>query len=208
MGMSQLDRKTGHHGSGVASALFTKVQQSVLAVLFGNPSRSFYANEIIGLARSGTGAVQRELARLETAGLVTIARVGNQKHYQANANAPVFDELRALVVKTFGFADVLRAALAPHSRRIRAAFVYGSIAKKQESANSDVDLMVISDSLSYADLFTALEEASSRLGRKISPTLYSPDELARRKKQNNAFVTRVLAQPKIWVIGADRDVAA
>ena len=86
--------------------------------------------------------------------------------------------------------------------------MYGSIAKKQESANSDVDLMVISDSLSYADLFTALEEASSRLGRKISPTLYSPDELARRKKQNNAFVTRVLAQPKIWVIGADRDLAA
>jgi hypothetical protein len=101
--------------SGIADALFSKVQQRVLAVLFENPGRSFCANEVIALAGSGTGAVQRELACLEAAGLVTVTRVGNQKHYQANAAAPVFEELRGLVLKTSGLADVLRGALAPLS---------------------------------------------------------------------------------------------
>ena len=193
---------------GLADALFAKVQQRVLGVLFGNPGRSFYANEMIGLARSGTGAVQRELARLEAAGLVTAIRIGNQKHYQANQASPVFGELRALILKTSGLADVLREALAPLSARIRAAFVYGSVAKGEDTATSDIDLMVISEGLSYPDLFGVLEEASARLGRKIAPTIYSPKELARRVKQDNAFVTRVLEQPKLWLIGGDGDLAA
>jgi predicted nucleotidyltransferase len=170
--------------------------------------RSFYANEVIGLARSGTGAVQRELTRLEGAGLVTVTRVGKQKHYQANTASPVFEELRVLVLKTSGLADVLREALVPLARNVRAAFVYGSIAKGEDTAASDIDLMVISDRLTYADLFEALEEASTRLGRKVSPTIYSAKELARRVKQDNAFVTRVLAQPKVWLIGNESDLAA
>jgi hypothetical protein len=89
------------------------VQQRVFAVLFGNPARSFYANELIGLAGSGTGGVQRELARLEAAGWVTVRRVGKQKHCQANAAAPVFDELRGLVLKSSGLVNVLRNAIAP-----------------------------------------------------------------------------------------------
>ena len=192
----------------MADALFAKVQQRVLGVLFGNPHRTFYANEVIGLARSGTGAVQRELARLEASGLVTVARVGKQKHYRANAGSPVFEELRALVLKTSGLADVLRTALAPVSADIRAAFVYGSIAKGQDTASSDIDLMVVSDRLSYADVFGALEEASARLGRKVAPTIYSSQELSRRVKQDNAFVTRVLAQPKLWLIGDESALAA
>jgi predicted nucleotidyltransferase len=192
----------------LGDALFAKVQQRVLAVLFGNPRRSFYANEVIGLARSGTGAVQRELARLEASGLVTVTRVGKQKHYQANASSPVFEELRALVIKTFALTDVLRAALAPRARSIRAAFVYGSIAKGQDTATSDIDLMVITDRLTYRELFVALEEASARLGRKIAPTIYSSKELSRRVKQDNAFVTRVLAQPKLWLIGDESALAA
>ena len=107
---------------GLADALFAKVQQRVLAVLFGNPQRSFYANEVIGLARSGTGAVQRELARLEASGLVNVTRVGKQKHYQANPRSPLFEELRSLVLKTVGLADVLREALAPVARGIRRGF--------------------------------------------------------------------------------------
>ena len=184
------------------------MQQRVLGVLFGNPRRSFYANEAIALARSGTGAVQRELRRLETSGLVTVTRVGKQKHYQANAGSPVFEELRALVLKTVGLADVLRAALAPVSPDIRAAFVYGSIAKGQDTAASDIDLMVVSDRLTHADLFAALERASEQLGRKVAPTIYSSKELSKRVKQDNAFVTRVLAQPKLWLIGDERDLAA
>jgi predicted nucleotidyltransferase len=208
MKRSRRKSTAGLRRRGLADALFAKVQQRVLGVLFGNPGRSFYANEVIGLARSGTGAVQRELARLEAAGLVTASRIGKQKHYQANQASPIFPELRALVLKTSGLVDVLREALAPTSGLIRAAFVYGSVAKGEDTSASDIDLMVIGAGLTYADLFAALEEASTRLGRKVAPTIYSPKELARRVKQDSGFVTRVLGQPKLWLIGGERDLAA
>ena len=99
-------------------------------------------------------------------------------------------------------------ALAQVSGGIRAAFVYGSIAKGEDTAASDIDLMVVSDRLSYTDLFTVLEEASARLGRKIAPTIYSRKELTKRVKRDNAFVTRVLAQPKLWLIGDESHPAA
>jgi predicted nucleotidyltransferase len=194
--------------SGVADALFSKVQQRVLAVLFANHSRSFYANELIALAGSGSGAVQRELAQLEAAELVTVKRVGNQKHSQANASAPIFEELRGLVLKTSGLVDVLRSALAAVAAQIDAALVFGSVAKGTDTAKSDIDLLVISETLTYAELFAALEPASSRLKRTVNPTLYSRVEIDKRIRDGNAFVKRVLAQPKLWVIGEDRGLAA
>lgn len=209
MGMAK--GKTGEEPSNtlsVADALFTKSRQRVLALIFGNPGRTFYANELIALAGSGSGAVQRELAKLERAGLVVVRRVGNQKHYRANADAPVFAPLRDLILKTSGLADVLRASLASIGGRIRAAFVYGSVAMKRDTAVSDIDLMIISDDLSYADLFTILEDASKRLGRTVNPTIYSRPELARRIRRQNSFVTRVLKQPRIWLIGGTRDLSA
>ena len=184
-----------------ADALFPAVRQRVLAVLFGAPDRSFYANELIALAHSGTGAVQRELASLLAAGLVTVRDQGNQKHYQANAASPVFAELRGLVLKTVGLADVLRAALAPLEDQVAAAFVYGSVARQQDTAASDVDVLIVSDALGYAEVFGALEGAAQTLGRTINPTLYTRAELARRRAQDNAFVTRVLDQPRIWLMG-------
>ena len=187
--------------TSTADALFPAVRQRVLAVLFGSPDRSFYANELIALARSGTGAVQRELASLLAAGLVTVRDQGNQKHYQANAASPVFAELRWLVLKTVGLADVLRAALAPLEDQVAAAFVYGSVARQQDTAASDVDVLIVSDALGYAEVFGALESAAQTLGRTINPTLYTRAELARRRAQDNAFVTRVLDQPRIWLMG-------
>jgi len=189
--------------SGLADALFPKVRQRVLAVLFGRPDQSFYANEVIALAQSGTGAVQRELAALAEAGLLTVSKQGNQKHFQANAAAPVFTELRGLILKTMGLADVLRTALGPLAPQIEAAFVYGSVARQQDTASSDIDLMIVSPSLGYADVYSALESAAATLGRTINPTLYAPSELTRRIAQDNAFVTRVLQQPKIWLIGTE-----
>ena len=189
--------------SGLANALFPKGRQRVLAVLFGNPGRSFYANEVIALAQSGTGSVQRELAALSDAGLLTVKRQGNQKHYKANTDAPVFSELRGLVLKTMGLADVLKAALAGIQTQIDIAFVYGSVARQQDTALSDIDAMVISPTLSYGELFSALEAAATTLGRKVNPTLYTPEEFAKRIKQDNAFVTRVMKQPKIWLVGAE-----
>ena len=193
---------------GLADALLTKVQQRVLAVLFGNPGRSFYANEIIALAESGTGAVQRELAKLTAVGLITMRPQGNQKHYQANALSPVFDELRGLVLKTFGLADIVRTALWPLAPQIRAAFVYGSVAKSQDTATSDVDLMVVSDSLTYADIFSAMEKVSHDLGRTVNPTVYTVQEFDRRVHDGKAFVARVMKQPKLWLIGDERGLAA
>ena len=185
----------------MANALFSKARQRVLAVLFGNPGRSFYANEVIALAQSGTGAVQRELAALSEAGLLTVRRQGNQKHYQANADAPVFTELRGLVLKTMGLADVLRVALAPLAPQITLAFIYGSVAKQQDTAASDIDVMIVGEDLGYADVFGALESAAAMLGRKVNPTLYTPAEIAKRIGNDNVFVTRVQRQPKIWLIG-------
>lgn len=192
----------------MASALFPKVRQRVLAVLFGNPGRSFYANEVIALAQSGTGAVQRELAGLAAAGLLTVKRQGNQTHYQANADAPVFTELRGLVLKTLGLADVLRAALTPLAPQIAQAFVFGSVAKQQDTAASDIDVLIVSEDLGYADVFGALESATDTLGRKVNPSLYTPAEIAKRTSQDNAFVTRVLRQPKIWLIGNEEALNA
>ena len=187
--------------SSLADALFPKVRQRVLGVLFGNAGRSFYANEVIALAQSGTGAVQRELVALAACGVLSATKIGNQRHYQANAASPVFDELRGLVLKTVGLADVLRLALAPLAGQIEAAFVYGSVAKQQDTAQSDVDVLIVSASLSYADVFGALDVATTQLARKVNPTLYTPADLAKRIQNDNAFVTKVLQQPKIWLLG-------
>jgi len=194
--------------SAVADALFSKVQQRVLAVLFGNHSRSFYANELIALAGSGSGAVQRELTQLAAAGLVTVTRIGNQKHYQANRSAPVFQELRGLVLKTSGLVDVLRSALAPLAGQVHLAFVFGSVVKGKDIVTSDIDLLVVSDTLAYRELFAALEPTTNRLRRTVNPTLYSRSEMDSRLRAGNPFVKRVLAQPKLWVIGETHDLAA
>jgi predicted nucleotidyltransferase len=193
--------------SSLADALFSTTQQRVLGLLFGQPERSFYATELIGLAGAGSGAVQRELARLEQSGLVTVRRLGTQKHYQANPESPLFNELSSIARKTVGLAEPLREALAPLASRVIAAFVYGSVAKRRDTAASDIDLMVVSDTLTYADIFGALEPLAAKLGRAINPTVYSRRELARRRKEDNAFVTRVLAQPKVWLIGAEDDLS-
>lgn len=194
---------TSSSTTSIADALFSKVRQRVLAVLFGAPDRSFYTNEVIGLAQSGAGAVQRELADLAAAGLLSVSKQGNQKHFQANPASPVFAELRALVLKTSGLADVLRAALLPLAPQIAVAFVFGSMARQQDTAASDVDLLVVSDTLGYGEVFGALEAASQTLGRSINPALYSAADFQARQLGDNAFINRVMQQPKIWLIGQE-----
>jgi predicted nucleotidyltransferase len=194
--------------ASLADALFSTVQQHVLGLLFGHPERSFYASELIQLVGSGSGAVQREIARLEQSGLVTMRRSGTQKHYQANRKSPLFAELRSIARKTVGLAEPLRAALQPLKPQIATSFVYGSVAKRRDTAASDIDLMVLSDSLTYADVFRVLEPLSTRLGRRVNPSVYSRAEWVKRVKGGNAFATRVLAQPKLWIIGSEHDLPA
>lgn len=191
---------------GLADALFTPVQQRVLGLLFGQPERRFQSAELIRLAASGTGAVHRLLSRLEATGLVTATRVGNQKHYQANTASPVFAELHGLVVKTVGVVEPLRTALAPLARRIRAAFVYGSFAKGGERAGSDVDLLVVSDKLTYADVYEAIQPAELQLARAINPTVLSVSDWRSRRAKKGSFVTKVMAQPRLFVIGTEDDL--
>jgi predicted nucleotidyltransferase len=190
-----------------AEALFTKTQQRVLAVLFGQPHRSFYANEIIELAQSGSGAVQRELARLQASRLVTVQKIGNQKHYQANPDAPIYEELRGIVMKTFGVADVLRNALIPLWPLIEVAFIYGSLAKGTEHAGSDVDLMVVGSLPSNVQLLELLLPTHALLGRVVNPTLYTAAEFSQRVQVGKSFIIRVLEQPKVFVKGNEHDIS-
>lgn len=192
----------------VGDALFGKARQRVLAILFRDPNRTYYANELIRLVDAGTGAVQRELARLEAAGLVVVTRRGKQKHYRANRDSPVFDELRGLLLKTTGMADVVGQALGPLANGIRAAFIFGSVARRRDTAASDIDLMVISDRFGYAEIFAAVESATQLLSRRVNPTVYTPAEFGRRLAEGRGFLKEVLSQPKIWIIGGEHDIAA
>jgi predicted nucleotidyltransferase len=192
----------------IADALFTHTQQRVLSVLFGNTRRSYYASEIIGRAQVGSGSVQRELARLEASGLIVSERIGNQKHYRADERSPVFEALRTLVLRTSGLADVVRDALAPLAPQLLAAFVFGSIAKQEDNASSDIDLLVVSDSLTFAALFGALESAARDLGREINPTVHSRLEIVSLRRKKNSFIERVMEQPKIWIYGNEDVLSA
>lgn len=191
----------GTFSASLADALLTRTQQRVLGLLFGQSHRGFYLNELVRLAAVGSGTVQRELSRLVEAGLVNRQVHGRQVWFQANAGSPIFPELRGLVRKTVGLVDVLRSALVPVADQIEQAFVYGSVAKGTDTAESDIDLMVISATLSYADVYALLTDAETELGRKISPTLYAPADWQQRLHEANAFVTRVRHLPTIPVLG-------
>lgn len=192
--------------AGLADALFSGTQQRVLGLLFGQPGRSFFATELIGLVGAGSGVVQRELRRLAESGLVVVTRVGNQKHYQANRDAPVFEELRGLVAKTVGLVDPLRAALATLGERIRLALVYGSFAKGRETATSDIDVLIVADDLTLEEVYAALAGAEQRLARRVNPTLYTRAEFVRRRKAGNPFLVKVLAGETLPLIGREADV--
>jgi predicted nucleotidyltransferase len=200
-------RATGPKSQSLADALFSKTQQRVLGLLFGQPDRSFFTKEIIRAASGGAGATQRELARLEKSDIVRASRVGNQKHYQANRANPLFKELRAIVLKTFGIAEPLREALKPLSDRIALALVYGSIAKGDDRGGSDIDLLVVARDVTLEQLFSLLAPAEKGLGRRINPTLYTPDEFRRRRRTKNPFLENVMRGKTLPLIGNVNDLA-
>jgi predicted nucleotidyltransferase len=187
--------------------LFSATQQRVLALLYGQPGRSFFATELIGLARSGSGAVQRELTRLVASGLVTVVPVGNQKHYRANSDAPIFNELRGIVLKTVGLDGPLQDAVRPLGSRIQLGLIYGSVAKGEDRASSDIDLLVVSDDLTLEELYGALAPVESRLARPVRPTLYTSSEFRERRNSGNSFLQRVLGGPYRILIGTLDGVA-
>jgi predicted nucleotidyltransferase len=186
--------------SETGSVLFGKAQRAVLALLFGHPDQDFYLSEIMGYAGTGASQVQKELRDLTAAGLLVKERRGRQVYYRANRAAPIFDELKRIVTKTFGVADVVRAILEPSRSRIDLAFLYGSIARGDETATSDVDLFIVGD-VGVSDLAAGLVAAEAELRRKLSPTIYGRDEFVAKARGDHPFLGRILAGAKIFLIG-------
>ncbi len=187
--------------SGLASSLFSPVQQRLLGLLFGQPDRSYQSAEIIRLANSGTGAVHRQLQQLASAGLVTTHRVGNQRFYQANPDSPIFAELHSIALKTTGMVGPLQDALAPLADHIQSAFVFGSTVSGHDRATSDIDLLVLSETLTYGEVYEAIQGAEQRLHRTINPTVVAPADWKRKRATPASFAARVAAGPMLLVLG-------
>ena len=184
----------------IATALFSDSQSRVFRWLFGQPERAFHLSELRRLTGLGSASLQRELNRLAEVGLVRSERVGNLRRFQANPQSPVFGELVGLTRKTLGVEPMLREALLPLSRNLQGAWVYGSVAKQTDTAQSDIDVMLVGKNLRLAKVLEVLVPLEAQLGRKINPTVYTPAEFAKRRAEPDSFVNRVLAQPILPLI--------
>ncbi|MDI6746183.1 MAG: nucleotidyltransferase domain-containing protein [Rhodocyclaceae bacterium] len=159
-------------------------------------------SELRRLTGLGSASLQRELNRLAEAGLVQSERIGNLRRFQANPHSPVYNELIGLTRKTIGMEPLLRHALLPLLPRLKAAWIYGSVAKRTDTSQSDIDVMLIGESLPLADILECLVPLEGQLGRKINPTCYTPADFERRRSEPDSFVNRVLSQPILSLIGS------
>lgn len=185
----------------IATALFSDSQSRVFRWLFGQPEREFHLSELRRLTGLGSASLQRELNRLTEAGLVRSERVGNLRRFQANPQSAVYGELVGLTRKTLGVEPMLRKALLPLAPNLIAAWVYGSVAKQTDTAQSDIDVMLIGRNLPLGKVLEVLVPLEAQLGRKINPTCYTPAEFERRRAEPDSFVNRVLAQPILQLVG-------
>jgi predicted nucleotidyltransferase len=192
----------------VARLLFGSTRRAVLALLLGRPDERFYLREIVRAVGGGLGAVQRELKQLVEAGLVGREAHGHQVYFSANRDAAIFPELQAILEKTAGAVDVLRTSLATliSQGRIEVAFVYGSVASGKQTARSDVDLLAVGDA-SLEQMVPALRAAEARLGRGVNLIVYPANEFRDKVKREVPFLKRVLARPKLFVAGDERELA-
>ena len=178
--------------TSVANALFSGTRQTLLGLLFGQPEREYTLSELIELAQAGRGAVQREVGRLVESGLICQEGRRRGRRYRANPDSPIFEELCGIARKILGPAEVIREALLPLQTQIRVAILYGSVARGADRADSDIDVLIVSDELLLEDVFEALSQAERALGRSVSPTLYTSDEYERRRAANSPFLADVL----------------
>lgn len=186
--------------SQLSDALFTKTQQQVLGLLYGQPQRSFYTNEILRLSGMGVATIKRELDSLLAVGVLQMTKVGNQHHYQANPECVVYAELIGIVKKTVGLVDAIREVLLPLSDEIGWAFVFGSMASGKENTASDIDLMIIGD-LGNVDAVAALYPVQQILGREINPKIFSRQDWHRALKSNDMFAREIMEKPRMDVVG-------
>ena len=184
----------------IATALFSDSQSRVFRWLFGQPKRKFHLSELRRLTGLGSASLQRELNRLSDAGLVRSDRVGNLRRFQANAKSPVYAELVGLTRKTLGVQPMLRDALLPLAADLQSAWIYGSVAKQTDTAQSDIDVMLVGKNLLLGKVLELLVPLEAQIGRKINPTCFTPAEFKRRRAQADSFVNRVLAQPVLSLL--------
>jgi predicted nucleotidyltransferase len=177
----------------------------VLALLYSRTDQSFYVRQIAREVDSSVGAVQRELENLSRIGLIVRTSSGNQVYYQANRQSPIFPEMRSLVSKTIGVFHLLRSALDALSKQIVAAFVYGSIAREEETAQSDIDLMVVGNA-TLDEILSRLADVEKRLGRPVNPTVYSIAEFKSKLEDGNHFLSAVLKDKKVFLLGGEDEL--
>jgi predicted nucleotidyltransferase len=189
----------------LCSGLFGKTRQAVLALLYGRTDSSFYTKQILDGVKIGRGTVQRELKNLTDTGIIIREVQGRQVYYRANTQCPIFDELKSIVRKTFGVADVIRQSLAASADKIRIAFIFGSVARSADDRRSDIDLMVVGR-ISFGDVVSLLGPAEEKLAREINPVVYPIAEFKKKVKDDHYFVRTVLEGEKIFVIGDDHEL--
>ncbi|MDZ7789920.1 MAG: helix-turn-helix domain-containing protein [Xanthomonadales bacterium] len=177
----------------------------MLGLLLMRPEDSLHVREIARLTGVPPGSLHRELRTLTETGLLLREPVGNQVHYSANRNCPIYPELAEIFRQTTGLADLLREALAPLSKRIHSAFLFGSIARQAESSRSDVDLFVVGKA-SFTEVVTAVSPLQERLGREINPVVMTPEQFRAARENGERFVERVVGEPRLFLMGADDDV--
>lgn len=190
-----------------AGGLFTLVQARILGLLYTDPDRAIGSAELIRLVSSGTGATHRQLKQMVRTGLLVEERQGNQRLYQANRASPIFEEVRSIILKTVGLADPLRTALASFGGAIELAFVFGSVASGTARSGSDVDLMIVSDTIDYARAFEALQPVEKILGRPVNPTVMTSEEWRRKRGDPESFASRIVEGVMIPVLGGDGELA-
>jgi predicted nucleotidyltransferase len=188
-------------------ALMPPVRQRVLSLTFGTPDRWWYLSELANALGTTPSSLQRELDSLATAAILLMRPEGRRTYYRANENSAIYEELRGIVRKTMGIPNEIRASIAPIERKISLALIYGSVARGEERADSDVDVLVVADDLMLEELFRRLAPAEKKLRRKVNPTLYTREEFRRRRRAKNTFLQNVLSGDHIILTG-DIDAAA
>ena len=187
-------------------ALFPGTRRKILSLFFMHPDRQFYFREVLKLTGTKQGIIQRELKSLTQTGILELETKGNQTYYSVNKSNPIYEELRRIVLKTFGLVDVLRDVLLPLKKRIDVAVIYGSIASEEETAKSDVDLLVIGK-ISLDSLSEAIDKVEKQTMREINPSLYPTEEFKEKIRRKNHFLRSVLKSNLIYLIGSENDLA-
>lgn len=190
-----------------SAILFGQTRRDILGLLLGRPDERFYLREIVRAVGGGSGGVQRELKQLVEAGLLNRVREGRQVYFSANRSASIFPELHAIVQKTAGSVEILRAALSSLFRddRIVIAFVYGSVASGKQHATSDIDLL-IAGRATLAEVVQAIRPAEAKLGQEVNASVYPVSEFQKKLKSGSGFLTRVVAGPKLFVAGDEDEL--